>query len=87
MDDWTTEEVVRASGVTSRTLRHYDEIGLLRPAAIAPNGHRWYEREQLVRLQRILLLRDLGLRLDVIADVLDGETDEVAALRRHRDLL
>jgi len=49
------------SKVTSRTLRHYDAVGLLAPAWVADNGRRYYEREQLVRLQQILLLRELGL--------------------------
>jgi hypothetical protein len=43
------------SKVTSRTLRHYDEIGLLRPAAVGSNGMRYYERDQLLRLQQIQL--------------------------------
>lgn len=80
-------EVARQAGVSSRTLRHYDEIGLLRPATVGANGYRYYEREQLLRLQRILLLRDLGLGLEVIAQVLAGETDQVEALQRHHDLL
>jgi DNA-binding transcriptional MerR regulator len=71
------------SKVTSRTLRHYDAIGLLSPARVGANGYRHYERDQLVRLQRILLLRDLGLGLEAIGKILDGEHDAVAALRRH----
>ncbi len=80
-------EVARQARVSSRTLRHYDAIGLLQPASVGPNGYRYYERAQLLRLQRILLLRDLGLGLDVIAEVLAGDRDEVAALRRHHELL
>lgn len=80
-------EVARQAGVSSRTLRHYDDIGLLHPASVGANGYRYYEREQLLRLQRILLLRDLGLGLPVIAQVLVGEQDEVAALRHHHTLL
>jgi DNA-binding transcriptional MerR regulator len=67
--------------VSSRTLRHYDHIGLLPPTRA---GHtRWYSRRDLLRLQHILLLRALGLGLDDVAAVLDGGTDEVAALRHH----
>ena len=80
---WSTAEVARMSRVSSRTLRHYDHLGLLPPARTGHGGLRYYERPQLLRLQHILVLRELGLGLDDIAAVLDGETDEVAALRRH----
>lgn len=81
---WSIAEVARMSKVTSRTLRHYDEIGLLVPAYVGTNGYRYYEREQLLRLQQILLLRELGLGLGTIAEVLDGQRDQLAALRRHK---
>ncbi len=68
--------------VSSRTLRHYDHVGLLPPARTGPGGLRFYERPQLQRLQHIMLLRELGLGLTDIAQVLDG-ADETAALRRH----
>lgn len=74
------------SGVTSRTLRHYDAIGLLKPSALAPGGRRHYDRDGLLRLQQILLLRELGLGLDAIAEALDGR-DPLYVLRRHRDRL
>ena len=78
-----TQELARRSGLTSRTLRHYDEIGLLPPAAADPGGQRWYGPDELLRLQRILILRELGLPLEEIGRVLDGETDDVVALARH----
>lgn len=86
---WSIAEVARMSKVTSRTLRHYDAIGLLRPARVADNGRRYYEQEQLLRLQQILLLRDLGLGLTAVADVLErrSSVSTVAALRRHRGWL
>ncbi|MGM1061030.1 MerR family transcriptional regulator [Saccharothrix sp. Mg75] len=80
---WSIAQVARMSGVTSRTLRHYDAIGLLAPAWTGGNGHRYYEREQLLRLQRVLLLRDLGLGLDTVAEVLDGRHATVDVLRTH----
>lgn len=76
------QELAAVAGVTSRTLRHYDDIGLL-PAHRAPNGYRGYRQEDLVRLQRILLLRDMGLSLERIGQVLSGRTDDVVALREH----
>ncbi|BBG01839.1 MULTISPECIES: MerR family transcriptional regulator [Pseudonocardia] len=79
---WTTDEVVRLAGVSSRTLRHYDQVGLLRPADTGPGGRRIYRRAELLRLQHVLVLRELGLGLPDIAAVLDGAS-ETAALRAH----
>ena len=76
-------EVARMSKVTSRTLRHYDNVGLLAPAFVGANGYRYYEQAQLLLLQQILLLRELGLGLGAIAEVLAGDRDQVAALRQH----
>lgn len=75
------------SGTTPRTLRHYDAVGLLVPAGTGAGGVRLYERQHLLRLQRILLLRELGVPVSVIGQVLAGERDEVAALRAHADQL
>ncbi|TQM82310.1 DNA-binding transcriptional MerR regulator [Saccharothrix saharensis] len=80
---WSIAQVARMSKVTSRTLRHYDAIGLLEPAWVGDNGYRYYERAQVLRLQRILLLRELGLGLDTVAEVLDGRHRAVDVLRNH----
>ncbi len=80
-------EVARLTGVTSRTLRHYDDIGLVPPSSTGPGGIRRYDADALVRLQRVLLLRGLGLGLPAIAEVLAGETRDVHALHAHRDWL
>ncbi len=79
----TISEVARLAGVSARTLRHYDAIGLLAPSRRGASGYRHYDDEALLRLQRILLLRDLGLALPVIAAVLEGEADHVHSLRAH----
>ncbi|GAA2831083.1 MerR family transcriptional regulator [Kitasatospora sp. CM 4170] len=85
---WPIADVARMSGVTARTLRHYDEIELLRPARIGSNGHRYYEEQQLLRLQQILVLRALGLGLSEITRILASQVDELEALRgHHRRLL
>jgi len=81
------QEVARAVGTTSRTLRHYDEIGLLPPSRVGANGYRYYDRDAMTRLQRILLLRELGLGLPAIAEVLARRTDAPSALRTHVGLL
>lgn len=99
--DWSIQEIARLAGTTSRTLRHYDDIGLLPPSRIAANGYRHYDAAALVRLQRILLLRELGLGLPQIAEVLGPSTGsgtqgagsgtrtatEAAALETHLALL
>jgi DNA-binding transcriptional MerR regulator len=85
--DWSIQEVAKLAGTTSRTLRHYDDIGLLEPARVGSNGYRYYDRAALVRLQRILLLRELGLGLPAIAEVLDGQRDESRALAGHLEWL
>lgn len=85
---WSIAEVARMSGVTARTLRHYDEIGLLPPAWIGSNGHRYYEERHLLRLQQVLVLRALGVGLPEIGRILAAQVDEVEALRgHHRRLL
>ncbi|MGN7797498.1 MerR family transcriptional regulator [Leifsonia sp. 22587] len=81
--DWSIQDIARIAGTTSRTLRHYDAVGLLKPSRVGGNGYRYYDRDSLMRLQRILLLRDLGLGLDAIGRVLDDRTDAAPALRDH----
>jgi DNA-binding transcriptional MerR regulator len=73
-------ELARASGVSVRALRHYDEIGLLRPAQRAPSGYRVYDDADVARLARIVALRGLGLSLDEVAAALDGH-DVAGAVR------
>ena len=85
--DWSIQEIAKVAGTTSRTLRHYDDIGLLAPARIGANGYRYYDENALVRLQRILLLRELGLGLLVIGEVLDREESAPHALRSHLEWL
>lgn len=80
-------QVSKSAGVSSRTLRHYDQIGLLVPDHVADNGYRFYTDRQLVRLQQILLLKQLGLKLETIAEILDEQRDELAALHAHKKQL
>src|SRR5690242_8033815 len=88
MKDLTVKQLAAISGVTVRTLHHYDEIGLLRPAFLGRNGYRYYGRKELLRLQRILFHRELGVPLSTIGDLVDlkGE-DQIAVLRQHRERL
>ncbi len=80
-------DVVRASGVTSRTLRHYESVGLLLPSSTAAGGERRYDPAALLRLQRILVLRGLGLGLPAIKRALAAGGDELEALREHAEQL
>lgn len=81
--EWSIQELAKLAGTTSRALRHYGEVGLLPPSSIGANGYRYYDETSLVRLQRILLLRELGLGLPQIAEVLDRPTSEQSALEAH----
>ncbi|MGB9378525.1 MAG: MerR family transcriptional regulator [Mycobacteriales bacterium] len=85
--EWSIQDIARKAGTTSRTLRHYGQLGLLQPSRVGANGYRFYDQAGLVRLQRILLLRELGLGLPAIAEVLAAEQDTGAALRTHLSLL
>jgi len=86
--DYTVNILAKISGVSVRTLHHYDAIGLLNPARIGDNNYRYYGREELLRLQQILFFRELGLSLRDIATVLDSDSfDTLRALRKHGEEL
>lgn len=85
--DWSVQQIAKLAGTTSRTLRHYDDIGLLKPSRTGGNGYRYYNQAALVQLQRILLLRELGLGLPAIAEVIGHESDAEKALARHLEWL
>src|SRR5260370_6646568 len=64
----------RLAGVSVRTLHHYDDFGLLKPADVdTRTGYRRYTAHELPRLHRILALRDLGLSLGEIQEIIDDE--------------
>jgi DNA-binding transcriptional MerR regulator len=86
MDDpMTVGAVAQQLGVTVRTLHHYDEIGLLSPSERSPAGYRLYTRTDLERLASIVVYRRLGLALEDVAAVLDGDgATRVEQLRRQR---
>src|SRR3954454_16675475 len=78
-------ELASASGLTVRTLHHWDEIGLLQPAERSAAGHRHYSADDVERLYRIVALRRLGLSLDQVEQVLDDEGSDLrAAVEAHR---
>lgn len=84
----TVQEVARLAGVSTRTLRYYDQIGLLPPASATQAGYRLYSAQDLRRLQQILFLRELDFPLKDIAPLLEAEArDTRTAVERHRELL
>ncbi|HEL2309780.1 MerR family transcriptional regulator [Streptococcus suis] len=87
-ENWTVKQVSRLTGLTVRTLHHYDQIGLLKPAFVAENGYRYYNQENLARLQEILLFRELDFPLKDIQQLLDmTEVNRQQVLRDHISLL
>jgi DNA-binding transcriptional MerR regulator len=88
MKELTVKQLAAISGVTVRALHHYDEIGLLKPASVGANGYRFYGRAELLRLQRILFHRELGVPLTAIAELLELEGEnQIGVLRQHRTKL
>lgn len=86
--EYTVLELGKMAGVSTRTLRYYDEIGILKPARINPSGYRIYGSNEVDRLQQILFYRELGLNLEDIRQILSSPSfDEVKALREHREKL
>ncbi len=84
---YTVGELAKLTGLTVRTLHHYDEIGLCRPSERSAAGYRLYDEEDVLRLHQIVVLRQLGLPLDEISRALDEAPDRAALLRRHRTAL
>lgn len=88
MSVYTVKQMAKLSGVSVRALHHYDAIGLLRPRAVGANGYRYYDRQDLLRLQQILFHRALETPLKGIQAALDDPRfDLAAALRDHRERL
>ena len=84
MDAWSIGELAARAGLTIRTLRHYDEIGLLRPSGRTGAGHRRYGGDDVRRLHRIVALRGFGFALPEIGALLDdAELDARELVRRQ----
>ncbi len=85
---YTVKKLAQLSGVSARTLRFYDEIGLLKPAFYGDNQYRYYEEEQLLMLQQILFFRELGFPLSDIQRILgSNDFDKIEALQSHKSML
>lgn len=85
---FTVQELAKMAGITRRTLHYYDEIGLLKPTRIGDNGYRYYGEQALLRLQQILLYRELDLPLENIRTIMGRrDPDVLRALEDHREEL
>ncbi|MBY0148653.1 MerR family transcriptional regulator [Neobacillus niacini] len=86
--EYTIQKLASLAGVSTRTLRYYDEIGILKPARINSSGYRIYGQEEVNTLQQILFYRELGVGLDSIKDIVTAPSfDGAKALREHREKL
>jgi DNA-binding transcriptional MerR regulator len=82
---YTIKQLAELAGVTPRTLRYYDEIGLLSPAQTGANGYRLYNQGSLLQLQQILFFRELDMPLKDIQQILSRpDFDLLQALETHR---
>ncbi len=85
---YTIKEISDLAGVTTRTIRYYDEIGLLDPALTGDNGYRYYDHDSLLRLQQILFFREFDVPLREIQLIMSQpDFDRLSALENHRSAL
>lgn len=86
--EYTVQKLGRLAGISTRTLRYYDEIGILKPARINSSGYRIYGQMEVDMLQQILFYRELDVSLDCIKDIVTSPSfDGPSALREHREKL
>lgn len=84
----TISQVAKLTGVSTRTLQYYDEIGLLKPSEITSVGYRLYDDDALQQLQQILFFKELGFKLKEIAEILQRpDFDRIAAYKKQKELL
>ena len=82
--EYTVNKLSKMSGISARTLRFYDEIGLLKPAGLADSGYRLYGQAQVDLLQQILFYRELGFALEEIKNIMyAADFDKKQSFRRH----
>ncbi len=86
--EYSINKLAKLAGVSTRTLRYYDEIGLLSPERISSNGYRVYGQKEVDILQQILFYRELGVSLDEIKNIVwSKDYDGIAALQGHLSAL
>ncbi len=85
---YTVKTLAKLSGISIRTLRFYDTIGLLKPAYYGDNKYRYYEEEQTLMLQQILFYREIGLSLNDIQRIISSDDfNKIDALISHKQIL
>jgi len=83
--EYTVQKLGQIAGISTRTLRYYDEIGILKPARINSSGYRIYGEAEVDRLQQILFYRELGVSLESIKEIVTSPSfNEAKALKDHR---
>lgn len=86
--EYKVKELGDIAGVTAKTIRYYDKIGILKPSKTNSLGHRIYCEEEVDRLQQILLYRELDVCIDVIKEIITSSTfDSMTALKEHKENL
>lgn len=86
--EYTIQKLARLAGVSTRTLRYYDEIELLKPARINSSGYRIYGQAEVDLLQQILFYRELGISLEQIKAIITSPSfNSALALKQHREQL
>lgn len=86
--EYTIQRLGKMASVSTRTLRYYDEIGILKPARINSSGYRIYGQQEVDKLQQILFYRELGVELKNIKKIITSpEFDSTEALKEHREKL
>ncbi|MFC0562508.1 MerR family transcriptional regulator [Halalkalibacter alkalisediminis] len=86
--EYTIQKLAQLAGVSTRTLRYYDEIHILKPARINSSGYRIYGQVEVDRLQQILFYKELGVSLERIKEIITSPLyDETQALKEHREQL
>ncbi|MBY0756901.1 MerR family transcriptional regulator [Clostridium sardiniense] len=86
--EYTVQNLSKLAGVSTRTLRYYDEIGILKPARINSSGYRIYGEEEIDILQQILFYKELGINLDAIKSILENPSfNKLNSLKDHHEKL
>lgn len=86
--EYTVQKLARLAGISTRTIRYYDEIGILKPARINSSGYRIYGQNEVDTLQQILFYKELGISLDDIKEIITAPNfDSTNALREHQKKL
>lgn len=86
--EYTVLKIAKMAGVSTRTLRYYDEIGILKPARISSSGYRIYGQKEVDMLQQILFYKELGVNLENIKEIIKAPAfDRAKALKEHRQKL